>query len=393
MAVVIINLYKSIQEAIDAYQESPQVEESGLGRYDGIQLLPNHEYPYTQITDHPTGIELEDATVKVMRGCEELGDITAYFTIDDVFTDDSGMPQIQWSLRGVPTDFGERLVHLKITQTAGEIFYTNLFRITAYREKFVKRFDYWDSSYSHKQSISVITWRRQFRNADTQNNYVEKSTNNTRSNTVIRQTPEVMFTDMWYNLLWLQMVRVLQSNWVYRDLQRVTLFETPEIPDVEGDTNSKDGEYLLTVIAGDTYDPNYIAPVPPIVEDTITFKAIAYIKPNDVGNEQYRIYFSFPIMADLDVIVFGFSDVGLNNETVTLNSALSNTNGGNVNVMTNYAGNGDVVGQAHLQSFTIRVTDGTDSVDYSYTTPTVVFTFTDIQNGIEKEIEATITDV
>lgn len=388
--ITLINLFKTLDEALTV-TESPQVEESGLGRYDGIQLLPNNPLPYVQMTQNPDGIELEDWTVEVYSICGELlGDISDYFTCQP-FDDDLGIPQIIWSLTNVPTDFGVRLIYLKITQTAGETFYSTPFQLTDYRSSFTIRLDYRNSEFDPMQSVQVKAWYRWTGNADTQNNYEEKSTRTTRSLTVGRQRFAVYFTEFWNNNFWNNVVDILESRYVYLNLVRQTLFETPEIPEPQGDANFMFGEFKLIPIPYETFDPLYVAPVPPIPEPGDDF-AITFTAYNRL--DEFRAKLAIPTVEGYETIVYGQSYVTINGDPVSLNTVLVNVVDGVINVFTNYTPYIIVGGQVQIGEYNIRVTNGSDLLDYQYSgTPLVIFNASEIASGVSKDIETTIATV
>jgi hypothetical protein len=390
MVTTFINLYKTLTEAMTVL-ESPQTTQK---MYTGIQLLPNNPLPIVQHSQNPTGIELEDWTVKVYSSCGKLlGDITDYFLVDSVFEDDLGQPQIVWSIKDCPIDSGYKLVYLKITQTIGEDFYSSPFQLTAYRAEFTTRFDYRETEYDAFSSIQLQTWFRQKLNRDEQSNYVEKSTNYTRVKNRVKQRPRKFITERFNNELFETFTDMLENRYLYCELIRCYTFDPFEIPELDAQQNFSEAEYLLTFIPTDTYDPLYVAPVPvpPAPGDELIIRATAYKRPG--LTPAYRIRFEIDTVPGYDVVIFGQSYVTLNDVVLDLNPTLTNIVDNTINTWTVYTSEEIIPGQVHLGAFNFRVTEGVDSLDYQYTTPVVIFTSVEIANGIEKEVESLIVEV
>lgn len=238
-----ISFYKTLDAALST-QESP------LNQYfdfTGIQLIPFESNPYTQITDHPTGIELEDWTVNIVKLCGgEKTNITANFMVFANIVDSDGMPQIIWQMNNLP-DMNYGFVYMEVTQLVGETFYTNPFEINSNNSKFTSRFDYRESKTDYYQSISLKTWFRQKLNRDELSTYYEVSEKQTVSVDIKSSTIEKWFTEMFSNELMVLFRDMLNIPYTYVNLYRFNLFEAFEIPELEGDQNFSEQQYLLSV--------------------------------------------------------------------------------------------------------------------------------------------------
>lgn len=391
---IFIGLYRTLDQAF-TFDESPVIDPH-LGRLDGIQLLPNNIYPYIQNTANPDGVELEDWTVEVVTPCGKvLGDITESFSCQP-FNDNDGIPQITWQLLNVPIDFGWRMVCLKITQTAGETFYSNPFMLTSIDANKTTRFDYRESKFDVMQSVQLVTWFRNVRNADTINVRTEVSTQITRSKTVQKIRPRRMFTDFMPVHLIERVVTMLESTYVYVNLVRHNLFEAPEITDPQGDANFVELEYLLTSIPTETYDPNYVEPVPPIPApgDEVEINLKMFLRAPDVETHLLRAKLDFLSPNGFGTVVFGQSYITVNGEVLEFNTALTNYVEETINAFSNYTGNQTLPLSAEVTEFNLRVTDGEGNYfDYFYNGAAISFNLSEINNGTVKTATATITEV
>jgi len=401
MAVVFIGFYKSIAEVIASYEDSPQSE---FKIFSGIQVFPNDTQPYTQETNHITGVELEDATVLVISQCgTELGDITPYFTIDDVFDDNNGIPQIRWSLRGVTTDFGSRLIYLKITQTDGEIFYTNLFSITSDRSNFTTRFDYRASRYDQYSSVRLQIWYRQVKNQDEQNNYDEKSTSFTVTKNVLKRRPKRYFTNRLCNNLFERLADLLIQPYLYvRDdvksfvPTRSYLFEPFEIPELTADENFADTEFSLSAVLTDVYDPNYVAPTPEPPEIGSEWAITVYGMKTKVFYEsetKYRSKIVFEVYPTYNIVNANFCSMKVNGDTVLFEDDEIDVVDGVVTMICNFTYAQYVLNQVTVSDIVIRMGNGVDSVNIVYDGASVLFNEMQINNKIPVLITGTIQAV
>lgn len=240
----------------------------------GVQLLPNNEYPYIQTTNVSGGIELEDWTVYVVNSKGVETDITDYFSIEEIFTDDNGDNQFTWSLTNIPFDFGYSMVYLKAVQTIGETFYSNQFMITDYKSEKTCRIDYKSYNMDTMQSVQLaMCFRQEFRPTEIET-YYETSTKNTVINTVKQQSYESWITDRISNDLLIKIIKVFTYKYTYIDLFRCNLFEAIEQKEFVASENFLQTPIKITFNRSDVYNP--LANPIPIVEEvpTITLSSV-----------------------------------------------------------------------------------------------------------------------
>ena len=102
MVEPVINIYRTKEEAF--YFENSPINTQYI--FKGVQLLPNNRLKYVQITNTPNGINLEDWTVYVVDCKGTKTDITSSFLVESLTNSDNGNPQLYWSLKNIPFDFG-----------------------------------------------------------------------------------------------------------------------------------------------------------------------------------------------------------------------------------------------------------------------------------------------
>jgi len=223
----VINIYKSLQEAM--YFKNSQLNNSFS--FAGVQLLPLNSNKYIQVTNTPGGINLEDWTVKVMSMCgEELGDITESFLVESLTNSDNGNPQFIWSLKNIQIDFGYELIYLQITQTVGETFYSQPFKITALNSEKTCQINYKFRESDEIQSIGFTAW---FDDDDTLGDlttYYEESTQSWVSASMEQGDVEYWRTERMHKSKLIQLKKILGLPFVYINGVRASLYEVPEIP-------------------------------------------------------------------------------------------------------------------------------------------------------------------
>lgn len=224
----VINLYKSLQEAM--FFKNSQLNNSFI--FSGVQILPLNPNKYIQVTETPGGMHLEDWTVKVMSMCgEELGDITESFLVEtNEVNSDNGNPQIIWSLKNIQMDFGYDLIYLQITQTVGETFYSQPFKITALNSEKTAQFNYKFRESDEIQSIGFTAW---FEDDDTLGDlttYYEESTQSWVSASMEQGDVEYWRTERMHKSKLIQLKKILGLPFVYINGVRASLYEVPEIP-------------------------------------------------------------------------------------------------------------------------------------------------------------------
>jgi len=227
MVEPVINLYKSLTEAMTF--KNSQLNNSFI--FSGVQLLPLNANKYIQVTNTPGGINLEDWTVKVMSMCgDELGDITESFLVESLTNSDNGNPQFIWSLKNIQIDFGYELIYMQITQTVGETFYSQPFKITALNSEKTCHINYKFRESDEIQSIGFTAW---FDDDDTLGDlttYYEESTQSWVSASMEQGDVEYWRTERMHKSKLIQLKKILGLPFVYINGVRASLYEVPEIP-------------------------------------------------------------------------------------------------------------------------------------------------------------------
>lgn len=253
MAVVnFIEFYSTLSEAMTE-RTSPQID---FYEVRGIQLLPNNSYPYIQTTNVSGGINLEDWTAYIVNTWDNSEtDVTAYFNVDNIFTDSDGYNQFDWSLTNVPFDFGSKMVYLRVDQLVGETFYSNMFQLTQNKSERTTRVDYRNTATATMQSIQLKMWYWQDLKNQEATTYYETSTKRTVSVVVKSQLYERWITEPMSNSLFIKLSNVFEQRFVYLNLTRYNLFEGFEIKEHSGKQNFAQNIIKLAFNGSDIYDP------------------------------------------------------------------------------------------------------------------------------------------
>ena len=247
----VINVFRDTSEAF-FFKNS---QENRFYCFTGVQLLPNNPLPYVQITDTPNGINLEDWTVNVVNLCTlEKTNITNYFLVDSLTNSLNGNPQLYWSLTNVPFDFGYQLVYLEITQTQGEIFYTNPFLLTAIDSEKTSQFHYKTKKTEPYQSIGMQSWFRQITRNEELTQYYEASTRNTVTQAVKVNKLEKHLTELMSLDLLNHLSDILICPYLYLNSIRISLFEAPKFPEVTNQENFGKMDFLISPNPNDRYE-------------------------------------------------------------------------------------------------------------------------------------------
>jgi len=394
--VIYINLHKSLTAA-KTVRQSPKVDIS-LARYKGVQLLPNDPLPYFQVTDHPTGIELEDWTVLVYTLCGKLlGDITSSFFVVESFQDYNGIPQIRWRLKNVPLECGVGLVYMEITQTAGETFWSTPFQLTAYESECTTRFDYWNEYEETRfQSIQLQTWFEDPGLVHEINQYTEESTQYSRSNTVTLTDVDIMNTERLAISLMVKFIKMMSSDYVYKDLMRTYPYEAIETPRREGATNWNILEYTVSTIPEDVFDPNYEppVPVPPEVEGDWSMTILGMKTRVFYENfTKYRAKVKLNHYPEFDTVLGNFCSMKVNGALVNFSPLNITVNDGVITMISDYTIAELTPNQVTISDIMVRSTNGFTSINYFYDGTPELFTETQINNKVERAITGTIEAV
>lgn len=232
----VIKLRRTLEEAM-SFKDSPQ---NNFYMFGGVHLLPNNHNPYYQVTDTPDGIELEDWRVLAKSICGTKSvDITPSFIVEKLTNSDNGDPQLIWSLttaKNPEADFFG-LIYLEITQSFGETFWSTPFMLTENQSERTTQFTYKFKRTDEYQSIGFKTWFRQKQRATDLTTYYETSTGNTVTQTIKVSSTEVYKTDLMSLENLEELIRVIESPYLYADGTRCYLFEAVGLPDVKNQEN------------------------------------------------------------------------------------------------------------------------------------------------------------
>lgn len=246
----IINIYKSLEEAL-SFRNSWMNQKFD---FSGVQLLPNNPNKYIQVTNTPGGINLEDWVVKVFSVYgEELGDITPSFMVESLTNSDNGNPQFIWSLTNIPQDFGWRLIYLEITQSVGEKFYTNPFKITEIDSEKTAFIAYKFKKSEPFQTIQFTTWYREKGLPQEITTYYQESAKSTVSSVVKFDNIEWWSTENMNRDLLIKLKYILGLPYVYVDFIRSNYYEAPELEWSNSRQNFASMDYYLVKHENDVY--------------------------------------------------------------------------------------------------------------------------------------------
>lgn len=260
---VFIRLERTFEEAM-YYRLSPLMK---YFSFEGVQLLPNHPYPYIQRTYTKEGIVLESYTVYVRSVCGDTlqnPDISDYFTVVNAYSDpNTGLAQIDWSIDNCPFDYGSQLVYLEIQQGVSETFYSSPFYFTNDNADFSSRWDYRVLETTQTYSTGLKLWFKQYVDVYEQETYDPVYGSNRRaigSKLILQEAWQTSIVDV-------HLFRYIKSlfhknSYIYCDLWRTVLGETFDTPRLVADENFAEQEILLCRDESDQYDPLYVPPTP-----------------------------------------------------------------------------------------------------------------------------------
>lgn len=245
-----IRFFPSLDEAL-SIRTSPEIQ---FYCANGVNILPSDLIKIRQLTDHFSGVSVEDWSAYVVdlrTGVET--DITDKFAVEEVFSDENGKPQIMWSVSNLQ-NFGNRLVYFKIQQAIGQDFYSNLFTINNELEKHVHV--HYKNSISDKMlSIGLLSWFVEELKETELKNYYETSTKATVTLTIKSQKFERWVTDIINRDLAIKISDLFENKFVYIDNVRANLFEAMEIPEVESMSITKRYKLKISFSKNDVFDP------------------------------------------------------------------------------------------------------------------------------------------
>ena len=222
-----INIYRTKEEAF--YFKNSPINSQYL--FTGVQLRPNNSAKYVQITATPDGINLEDWIVNAIDLCKGTSiDITDYFLVENLTNDIDGSPQLYWSLKDVPYDFGYNLIYLEITQTLGETFYSTPFMLTNIDVELTSQFHYKEKKENVYQSIGLQTWYLdEDLRSEIELGYVLSKAQD-RIKTKQETYLHIFRTELISKSIAVLMAQMIKSPILYLDYTRYYLSKAPELP-------------------------------------------------------------------------------------------------------------------------------------------------------------------
>ena len=238
-----INIFRTKEEAF--YSRTSQENTQFI--FKGVQLLPNNPAKYIQLTETPSGIDLEDWTVRVVE-CDNNNktDITDSFFVETITNDLNGAPQFFWSLINIHFDFGFKLVYLEITQTIGETFYSTPFMITDIESDKTSQFHYKDDYDSVYQSIGLRAWFLDYNKKTELTTYYQLSTKSTVTQAIRTSDIELFRTEPMSKQLIILMTCLLESPILFVNSLKYSLFEAIDVPKKIGLENFVSVDFQLS---------------------------------------------------------------------------------------------------------------------------------------------------
>ena len=114
-----------------------------------VQMLPNEVF--LQITNLDSDIAFAgNILIELINQCQEVVatlELNENIFIEE-FTDINGIRQIAYEFGNLGEDFGQELLHLKLTHTVSDsVWYSNAFQITYHLQEETTRFDYKNENY------------------------------------------------------------------------------------------------------------------------------------------------------------------------------------------------------------------------------------------------------
>ena len=254
-----INLFRTKNEAL--YFKDSIINTQFI--FSGVQLLPNNPDKYIQLTETPSGIDLEDWQVNVVDLCKGTKtDITSYFFVDSLTNSLDGSPQLFWSLTNVPFDFGYRLVYLEVNQIAGESFYSTPFLLTEIEKEKVSLFHYRDSKFKVFQSIGLQVYYLDEDKKTDLTTYYEVSSQTTVSKAIKTNKIDIYRTALMPKNVLILLTDVLESAILYINKNRFSLFEAIALPPKTSQENYASFDVQLSPKIGDVLTDDIVIVIP-----------------------------------------------------------------------------------------------------------------------------------
>lgn len=248
MTAPLINLYRTKEEAF--YFKNSQINR--FYTFFGVQLLPNNPLAYVQVTDTPLGLNLEDWTVYAVNMRTQVKtNITASFMVEQLTNSLNGNPQLFWSLKNVPVDFGYEPIFLEVDQAIGETFYSTPFLLTADESEKTTQFYYKDKKSERYQSIGFKCWFRSAEKKTELTTYYEQSTRHTVVTASKTNKTELFKTEIMSIDDLIRLTDVLESPYLYVKTVRASLFEAVEVPKATNQGNFGSTEFTISLNKND----------------------------------------------------------------------------------------------------------------------------------------------
>lgn len=262
--VTFIGLYDTLDKALSK-RVSPEIDFYGVC---GINLLPLKQEKIRQKTNNDVGVSIESYTAYLvnLRTNDEV-DVTDNFFVENLFQDEKGFNQVTWNLTNIPDVFGSELCYLKINQTVGQDYFSNVFTVDSSQEDKTAVFFYKQKEADLMLSIGLKMWFYESLKQVEIKNYYELSTKNTVTLSTKSKKYERWKTDIIGRDLAIFISDMFESKFLYLDGFRVNLFEAFEIPELTSKSETKRYSVKLNINKNDTFDPlNEVIAVPVVPE-------------------------------------------------------------------------------------------------------------------------------
>jgi hypothetical protein len=224
--------------------------------YNGqIILCPNQTY--LQTTNTPLGIAFDGNYAVYIVNCEDtiLQTITNNVAINERTI--NGLPQIDFEVTNLGTDYYAQTVYLKFVHTVSNyVWYSNPLNITDFYEGLTTRFDYKNATDTFYQSIRLGCYFT-VNDAESQSSeYVTYDGKKLTSRLINTELEKYIFDEI-DNFTYRRLNNLLSRNIVYINGYRVTDKQTLPSKDRAGDTNWFDIDFKVAIDYNETYTAEY----------------------------------------------------------------------------------------------------------------------------------------
>jgi len=214
--------------------------------YDGfIQMLPNETF--FQISNSATPINFAGGiTVELIDKCGNVQlDITNNFFYE-IFSDSNGVDQIAYEFGNINTDFGSKVLYLKITDTTNfNVWYSTNFILTTYKANLSARFDYWSDKELNGIAYDIMPYKQSIRfsnfyfndDVDEENasKYTQYNGNEVEYRSIITPLDEYSISSV-DTFTYRRLMRLCQSPFIYLNNSQITKSDISKEKRI-GDTN------------------------------------------------------------------------------------------------------------------------------------------------------------